>query len=198
MSRTCGILLALGAPGREPSGKAKIQHLPTTPQPTGHTGDSDRTGAHYLSAVRQAARRIRKAGLVDCAALLPSSSTCGIGLNKRPRHGPLPVHGVISRAEYVGTVQGERVLLEVALDIEALTADWARIPVTFGEAAIGSAQSPDGTVLVRGVGEGQYELLVKGQGKHQVKLGLVIGVKRPPRDGASPSNARRWVSATWS
>jgi hypothetical protein len=94
-----------------------------------------------------------------------------------PATEPLPVHGVISRAEYVGTVQGERVLLDVALDIEALTADWARIPVTFGEAAIGSAQSPDGTVLVRGVGEGQYELLVKGQGKHQVKLGLVIAVQ---------------------
>ncbi|MBM4091779.1 MAG: hypothetical protein FJ276_20485 [Planctomycetes bacterium] len=95
----------------------------------------------------------------------------------KPADVPLPVHGVISRAEYAGTVQGERVLLDVSLDIEALTAGWARIPVTFGEAAIGSAQSPDGTVLVRGVGEGQYELLVKGQGKHQVKLSLVIGVQ---------------------
>jgi len=95
----------------------------------------------------------------------------------KPGAQPLPVHGVISRAEYVGTVQGERVLLDVSLEIEALTADWARIPVMFGEAAIGSAQSPDGTVLVRGVGEGQYELLVKGPGKHQVKLGLVIAVQ---------------------
>ena len=68
-------------------------------------------------------------------------------------------------------------LLEASLDVEALTADWARIPVTFGDAAISSAESPDGAVLVRGVGDGQYELLVKGQGKHQVKLSLVIGVK---------------------
>ncbi len=94
-----------------------------------------------------------------------------------PSSAPLPVHAVISRAQYVGSVEGERVLLEVSLDVEALTADWARIPVTFGDAAIGSAQTPDGAVLLRGVGDGQYELLVKGQGQHQVKLSLVIGVK---------------------
>ena len=35
----------------------------------------------------------------------------------------------------------------------------------------------DGAVLLRGVGEGQYELLVQGQGKHQIKLSLVTGVK---------------------
>ncbi|MHB8952965.1 MAG: hypothetical protein ACYC4U_08275 [Pirellulaceae bacterium] len=90
---------------------------------------------------------------------------------------PLPVHGVITRAEYVGSVQGERVRLEVSLDLEVLAADWARIPMTFGDAAIGSVQSSDGAVLVRGLGDGQYELLVKGQGKHQVTLSLVIGVK---------------------
>lgn len=47
----------------------------------------------------------------------------------------------------------------------------------FGEAAIGSAQSEGGEVLLRGVGEGRYELLVRGQGKHQIKLSLVSGVK---------------------
>jgi hypothetical protein len=49
--------------------------------------------------------------------------------------------------------------------------------VQFGEAAIGSARTEDGSVLLRGVGEGQYELLVRGQGKHQIKLRLVTGVK---------------------
>jgi len=93
-----------------------------------------------------------------------------------PASAPLPVHGVISRAQYQGSVQGERVLLEATLDVEALTTDWARIPVTFGDAAIGAAQSSDGAVLLRGIGDGQYELLVRGQGKHQVKLSLVIGV----------------------
>ena len=57
------------------------------------------------------------------------------------------------------------------------TAEWARLPVQFGDAAIGSARSEDESVLLRGVGQGQYELLVRGQGKHQIKLHLVTGVK---------------------
>ncbi|MHC4398544.1 MAG: hypothetical protein ACYTG0_02580, partial [Planctomycetota bacterium] len=88
-----------------------------------------------------------------------------------------PVNGVITRADYVGSVRGELVHLEATLDVEVLSAEWARLPVQFGDAAIGSARSEDGAVLLRGVGEGRYELLVRGQGKHQIKLSLVIGVK---------------------
>lgn len=88
-----------------------------------------------------------------------------------------PVNGVITRADYVGSVRGELVHLDATLDIEVLSADWARLPAQFGNAAIGSAQSQDGSVLLRGAGEGQYELLVRGQGKHQIKLHLVTEVK---------------------
>jgi len=88
-----------------------------------------------------------------------------------------PVNGVITRADYVGSVKGELVHLEATLDVEVLSAEWARLPVQFGDAAIGSARTEDGAVLLRGVGEGRYELLVRGQGKHQIKLSLVIGVK---------------------
>jgi hypothetical protein len=88
-----------------------------------------------------------------------------------------PVNGVITRAEYVGAVKGELVQLEATLDVEVLSAEWAQLPVQFGEAAIGTARTDDGAVLLRGVGEGRYELLVRGQGKHQIKLGLVAGVK---------------------
>ncbi|MBU4272642.1 MAG: hypothetical protein KKA28_12340 [Planctomycetes bacterium] len=88
-----------------------------------------------------------------------------------------PVNGVITRADYVGSVRGELVHLDATLDVEVLSAEWARLPVQFGDAAIGSARTEDGAVLLRGVGEGRYELLVRGQGKHQIKLGLVTGVK---------------------
>lgn len=94
----------------------------------------------------------------------------------RPPSQP-PVNGVITRAAYVGSVQGELAHLEAALDVEVLSGEWARLPVEFGDAAIGSAQAENGSVLLRGVGEGQYELLVQGRGKHRIKLGLVIGVK---------------------
>jgi hypothetical protein len=97
----------------------------------------------------------------------------------RPEQPPVapPVNGLITRADYAGAVKGELAHLEATLDVEVLSADWARLPVEFGDAAIGSAQTEDGDVLLRGVGEGRYELLVQGQGKHQIKLSLVVGVK---------------------
>ena len=88
-----------------------------------------------------------------------------------------PVNGVITRADYVGSVKGELVRLDATLDVEVLGADWAQLPVQFGDAAIGSARTEDESVLLRGIGEGRYELLVRGQGKHQIKLSLVSGVK---------------------
>ncbi|NLS94912.1 MAG: hypothetical protein GXX96_22380 [Planctomycetaceae bacterium] len=88
-----------------------------------------------------------------------------------------PINGVITRADYVGTVQGELARFEGTFDIEVLSSDWARLPVEFGDVAIGSAESEDGAVLLRGVGDGRYELLVQGQGKHRIKLTLVVGVK---------------------
>jgi len=94
----------------------------------------------------------------------------------RPAERP-PVNGIITRADYVGLVRGELAHLEATLDVKVLTDDWARLPVQFGDAAIGSAKSEDDAVLLRGVGQGQYELLVRGKGTHQIKLSLVVGVE---------------------
>ena len=87
-----------------------------------------------------------------------------------------PVDGVITRADYIGSVKGELVDLEATLDVEVLDAEWARLPLRFGDAAIESARSEDGAAAAS-AGEGQYELLVRGKGRHQVKLGLTAGVK---------------------
>ena len=54
-----------------------------------------------------------------------------------------PVNGVITRADYVGSVRGELVYLDAKLDVEVLGAEWARLPVQFGDAAIGSARTED-------------------------------------------------------
>ena len=88
-----------------------------------------------------------------------------------------PVNGVITRADYVGSVKGELAHLTATLHIDVLGEDWARLPVEFGNAAIGSAHSEDDAVLLRGVSEGQYELLARGRGKHQIELSLVVGVE---------------------
>ncbi len=88
-----------------------------------------------------------------------------------------PVNGVLTRADYAGSIQGDIVRLEGTLDIEVLSSTWAKLPIEFGDAAIGTAEAADGRVLLRGVGDGQYELLVQGQGKHQLKLTLMAAVK---------------------
>jgi hypothetical protein len=91
-----------------------------------------------------------------------------------------PVNGVITRADYSGSVKGDLAYLDATLDVEVLSGQWAQLPVQFGDAAIGSAKNEDGAVLLRGIGEGQYEFLVRGQGKHQIKLSLVTAVKSGP------------------
>ncbi len=95
---------------------------------------------------------------------------------ERPAMKP-PVNGLITRADYVGSVKGDLARLEATLDVKVLTDGWAQLPVRFGDAAIGSAKAEDDDVLLRGVGQGQYELLVHGKGRHQIKLSLVVGVK---------------------
>jgi len=52
--------------------------------------------------------------------------------------------------------------------------------VEFGDAAIGAARAADDSVLLRGVGEGRYELLIRGRGKHRITLDLVANVKSAP------------------
>ncbi len=97
----------------------------------------------------------------------------------KPEKKPIrpPVSGVITQADYVGSIKGELVHLEANLAVEVLSDEWSRLPVEFGDAAIGSARSEDGAVLLQGVGQGRYELLVRGKGKHEITLSLTIGVQ---------------------
>jgi hypothetical protein len=119
-------------------------------------------------------------GQEDASILLPYAKYLEMW-NRLTRPEPLaiepPVEGVIARADYAGAVRGDLVHLEATLAVEVLGAGWARLPVEFGDAAVGSAVSEDGTVLLRGAGQGRYELLVQGQGRHTIRLNLVAGVQ---------------------
>ena len=88
-----------------------------------------------------------------------------------------PVAGLISRAEYTGKVEGDLVRLEATLTVEVLGDEWARLPVQFGDAAVGEAKSDDEDMLLRGVGDGKYELLAHGRGKHKISFELVARVQ---------------------
>ncbi len=90
---------------------------------------------------------------------------------------PPPLGGVISRADYVGVVRGDWVELDVTLAIEVLTDGWTRLPVSFGDARIGWIEAEAERVLLRGRADGGSELLVRGRGRHQVRLGLMAAVE---------------------
>ena len=59
---------------------------------------------------------------------------------------------------------------------------WATLPVNFGAAAIGKVEPNDGSVLLKGTGQGTYELLIKGDGQKTVKLELLATVLTSPED----------------
>jgi hypothetical protein len=87
-----------------------------------------------------------------------------------------PMTGVITRADYVGAVDGELARIQATLVVDVLGDEWARLPVQFGEASVGEARSADAAILVRGTGDGSYELLARGKGTHTVVFDLVARV----------------------
>jgi hypothetical protein len=91
-----------------------------------------------------------------------------------------PVAGVITTADYVGTVDGDVVQITAVLKTQALEKGWAEIPVRFGEAAIGEITSDTGKVLLRGTGAGTYALLLPTAGEHVVTLQLTARVRTSP------------------
>lgn len=103
-------------------------------------------------------------------------------LQNPPPNPPLkpPIAGVISRADYVGTIEGELARLTATLTVDVLGDEWARLPIVFGDAAVGEVRSADAAVLVRGAGDGNYELLARGKGTHQVTFQLASRVTSSP------------------
>ena len=93
-----------------------------------------------------------------------------------------PLAGLISRADYVGKVEGDQARIEATLTLEVLGEEWARLPVSFGDAAVGAVRGDQEPVLLRGLGDGNYELLLKGRGTRRVAFELMARVL-PVADG---------------
>jgi len=90
---------------------------------------------------------------------------------------------VITSSSWSAVVEKDLVRISVEFKLNVLKSDgWATLPVAFGAAAIGKVEPSDGTVLLKGVGEGQYELLVKGAGPKTVTLELLATVRTSPED----------------
>lgn len=90
---------------------------------------------------------------------------------------------VITSSSWSATVEKDLARLTVEININVLKEEgWAALPVAFGAAAIGKIEPNDGTVLLKGTGEGTYELLLKGAGQKTVTLELLATVLTSPED----------------
>ncbi len=105
----------------------------------------------------------------------------------RTAKGP-PVEGVITRADYVATVDENLARITATLTVQVLGKSWSEIPIRFGQAAIGrvtATRNGQATqVLLRGTGAGQYALLFPEPGTHAVTLELTARI-RASADGHS-------------
>ena len=90
---------------------------------------------------------------------------------------------VMTSSSWHATVEKDLARVSVELKLNVIKADgWATLPIAFGAAAIGKVEPNDGTVLLKGTGQGTYELLVKGAGQKTVKLELLATVLTSPED----------------
>ncbi len=88
---------------------------------------------------------------------------------------------VLRRARYRGRVEGNRLLVDAELELEALGAGWAALEWNLLRGAIASVRgvSPNRT-LVRALGPTRYQLLVAGPGTVSLQLELLSPVRTEP------------------
>lgn len=87
-----------------------------------------------------------------------------------------PVQSVITQATYTGKIENNLARIEATLKIKVLDKPWARVPLKFGEAAVGKLTTENDQILLVGTGEGTYDLLLPTVGEHTVKLELITRV----------------------
>ena len=87
-----------------------------------------------------------------------------------------PVSAVIAKADYSGVVENNLARVEAKYVIKVLDKPWARIPLKFGDAAVGKLTATNDQILIIGTGEGSYELLLPTVGEHTVTLELLTRV----------------------
>lgn len=89
---------------------------------------------------------------------------------------------VITESHFVGRVEKDVVRLTAELSITVLKEKgWARLPVSFGNSAIGKVTADDEkNTILQGLSAGKYELLLNGAGKHSVSVELMTTVNTSP------------------
>ena len=109
---------------------------------------------------------------------MPYNQFLKLWKNSKPElaNPTVPVHSVITQASYVGRIENNLVRLEATFKVKVLDKPWARVPLKFGDAAVGKLTAENDQILLIGTGEGTYDLLLPTVGEHTVKIELITRV----------------------
>ncbi len=98
--------------------------------------------------------------------------------NKRPHVSP---DAVIRSATYEANVESDVVRISAKLQIQLAGQEgWKKLSLPFGNCAIGAIEGNNDDCLLKGKGNGQYDLWLKGSGTKTVTLNLLTAVTRSP------------------
>jgi hypothetical protein len=91
---------------------------------------------------------------------------------------------VITESAFKGNVEKDVVRIQAEFKVMVLQEQgWATLPLNLGDAAVGKVTSADGSdVLLQGVSNGHYRLLLNGAGLHSVTLELLATVRTSPEN----------------
>ena len=89
---------------------------------------------------------------------------------------------VITQSAFTSTVEKDVVRIQAEFRINVLKEKgWARLPMAFGNAAVGKVTAGDETrAILQGIGTGRYSLLLNGQGEQSVTIELLAAVTTSP------------------
>jgi len=94
-----------------------------------------------------------------------------------------PVPFLLTRAHWVGRVEGEAATFDATIEIDAFRRGWTEVPIALGGVALGEGNwESGGPAAIRAI-KGGYAVLVPSKGRHRLKLRFVAGVKEA-KDGS--------------
>ncbi|MFY9256609.1 MAG: hypothetical protein WAO83_24360 [Fuerstiella sp.] len=122
----------------------------------------------------------------DASAVIPYSEYIELlkSYMNRDAAEKTAIDAIITQSRFDGTVEKEVVRLTAEFKITVLKENgWARLPLNFGNAAVGKVTSDDEeNTILRGVSDGKYELLLKKAGQRVVEIELLATVKTSPEN----------------
>lgn len=181
------LILLLGGP------RASAQSPPNTPpsetNPTPENGQSDPPDSNLVERMIYVPfRELQKVfNNQDASVVLPWSDYLELVRKSLGDRSPArqTQDAVITASRWTAAVEKDIARLTVEMELKVIREEkWVTIPLSFGSAAVGRVEPGDGSVLLRAIAQGQYELLIKTPAPKTVRIELLVPVQTSPEDKA--------------